>query len=168
MTQIWHKLNHLSVLINNAGIFAKGTIEKCDLAMWDQALNVNLRAVMTLCKCALPYIEKNEAGAIINIASIASKVFFAGGANYCATKSGVLGFSGALFEEIREKNIKVCAICPGYVNTAIISEQAPLDREKMIQPQDIAATVKFVLHLPDTICPTEITVRPQKSPYLPK
>ncbi|MEE9452230.1 MAG: SDR family NAD(P)-dependent oxidoreductase [Gammaproteobacteria bacterium] len=166
VTAIHDKLNHLNVLINNAGTAKIGTIDESDMAAWDHVMNINLRAAVALTKLTLPIIEKNKSGAVINIASIAAKMTMAGGTSYNATKFGLLGFSGALFEDIREKNIKVCAICPGYVSTDLVRKQRHVDFSKMIQPQDIAEIVNFAIHSPSTACPTEIIVRPQRSPYL--
>ena len=83
---------------------------------------------------------------------------------YSSTKHGVRGFSGSLFEDVREAGIKVCNISPGYVNTEMHKGSSHLDAEKMIQPKDIAETVKFVIDFPENACPTEITILPQKSP----
>ena len=118
-----------------------------------------------LTRHALPHIQKQSAGGIINIASVAGKMTHKKGGIYTATKHGVIGFTGSLYEDVRELNIKVCAICPGFVNTDMV-RNTKLDSSKMIQPEDIARTILFVLKFPDTGCPTEITVRPQQSPYI--
>jgi NADP-dependent 3-hydroxy acid dehydrogenase YdfG len=69
-----------------------------------------------------------------------------------------------LFEDVREFGTKVCTIRPGYVNTPMV-RSGGVDRDRMIQPDDIARTVLFVLTMPETACPTEITIRPQRTPY---
>jgi len=74
------------------------------------------------------------------------------------------GFCEALFEDVREFGTKVCVIRPGFVDTPMARSDR-LDRARMIDPADIARTVVFVLTMPDTACPTEITIRPQRSPY---
>ncbi|NIO39020.1 MAG: SDR family NAD(P)-dependent oxidoreductase, partial [Burkholderiales bacterium] len=89
---------------------------------------------------------------------------FGGSGAYCATKHGVVGFTHALFEDVRERNIKVCAVCPGFVATEMTSAMG-LSIEKMIQPDDVAMAVDFVLTYPDTACPIEIQIMPQRSPY---
>ncbi len=157
--QILDKFNTIHILINNAGQYVNGSADQCDLAKWDRALDINLRAMMHLTRHTLPHIKKNTSGAIINIASISGKLIHKGGANYCATKHGVLGYTGCLFEDVRDLNIKVSAICPGYVNTLMAPDHS---REKMIQPEDIAHAVHFILTCPATACPTEIVIRPQR------
>lgn len=164
--QTYLRLGGLHALINNAGVFLdKGSADTSVVSDWEMTLTINLSAVMGLCRYALPYLEQHESGAIINIASILGKQSSSNSAAYCASKHGVLGFSGALFEDVREKKIKVCTICPGLVRTDMVEENPNRDRSKMIQPEDIAETVRFVLTFPKTSCPTEIVIRPQQTPY---
>ncbi|MBI2533045.1 MAG: hypothetical protein HYW03_12680 [Deltaproteobacteria bacterium] len=70
-----------------------------------------------------------------------------------------------LYEEVREHGIKVSVILPGFVDTPLIPPNRQLDRSKMIQPNDIAQAVHYVLTSPASCCPVEITVRPQRTPY---
>ncbi len=148
----------LDVLINNAGVH-----EGKSLASWHQTMQVNLSAVMDVTYFAIPHLEKSEDAAIINVASIAGIMATGNAMAYSASKHGVVGFSRALFEEVRDKGIKVSAICPGYVATDMVST-LKLNPDLMIQPEDIASTALFVASFPSTACPTEIVVRPQKSP----
>ena len=66
---------------------------------------------------------------------------------------------------MREHGIKVAVILPGFVDTPLIPPNRELDRSKMIQADDIAQAVHYVLTSPATCCPVEITVRPQRTPY---
>ncbi|NIR32741.1 MAG: SDR family oxidoreductase [Gammaproteobacteria bacterium] len=157
-------LGAVHFLVNNAGIFGGGAADAADLSRWDRTIDVNLRSLMHLTRRALPEMEKHPRGAVVNIASISGKQSHAGAGDYCATKHGVIGFSGSVFEDVRERGIKVCAICPGFVATDMVAGER-LRREKMIQPDDVAETVLFVLGFPDTGCPVEIVLRPQRSPY---
>ena len=88
-----------------------------------------------------------------------------GGAMQLAATRGIEGYGKALFEDVREYGTKVCTIRPGYVNTSM-SKSDRLDSSLMIQPEDIAQTVLFVLNMPTTACPTDIEIRPQRSPYI--
>ena len=158
-------LGRIDVVVNNAGVYGtRGPAQDAELAMWDTVLDVNLRAMMHLTRHALDDIVRSPAGAVVNIASIAGKMTMGNGAAYTTSKHGVVGFSGALFEDLRERGVKVCAICPGFVNTDMVGSRG-LDAAKMIQPEDIARTVLFVLNFPTTGCPTEIVLRPQRTPY---
>lgn len=160
--QKWGKID---VLVNNAGVSYRANVQEADLKKWNDIIDTNLTSVVAITQFVLPDMLQAKQGAIINIASIASKISYAGGSAYCASKHALLGFTNALFEEVREHKIKVCAICPGFVNTELVASKN-LDMTKMIQPEDIAQCVDFILNFPSTGCPTEITIRPQESPYL--
>jgi NADP-dependent 3-hydroxy acid dehydrogenase YdfG len=149
-------------LINSAGIFLEASILEGDMDAWDQALDVNLKASIHLTRHVLT--EMPAGGAVVFIASFASRKAYAGGSNYCAAKFGLLGFAGSLFEDVRERGIKVCSILPGLVNTQMHAGDEDLDPAKMIQPEDVAQAVTFALSMPVHVCPTEITLQPQHTP----
>jgi NADP-dependent 3-hydroxy acid dehydrogenase YdfG len=152
----------IDILVNNAGIWIEKPFTSGDMDDWDNALDVNLKSTIHMTRYCLDGM--GEGSSVIFIASIASRKSYAGGTNYCAAKFGLLGFANSLFEDIREKGIKVCSILPGVVNTDMHKDDPKLDPAKMIQPEDVAATVQFVISTPSNICPTEITLMPQKNP----
>jgi short-subunit dehydrogenase len=153
------------ILINNAGWGKRAPVVKVQPEDLDQTLRLNLRAPMILARSFVPaMIEKGE-GAVINIGSISGKTGEANGAAYSASKFGLIGFTQSLYEEVREYGIKVAVILPGFVDTPLIPPNRQLDRSKMIQPVDVAQTVRYILGSAPTYCPVEITLRPQKSPY---
>jgi len=155
----------IDILINNAGWGKRASVVKAKIDDWDQTFRVNLRAPMILAQRLLPaMIEKGE-GAVINIGSVSGKSGEANGAAYSASKFGLIGFTQSLYEEVREHGIKVSVILPGFVDTPLIPPNRQLDRSKMIQADDVAQTVLYVLTSPATCCPVEITVRPQRTPY---
>lgn len=155
----------VDILINNAGWGKRASVVRAKIEDWDQTLRVNLRAPMLLAQKFLPaMIEKGE-GAIINIGSVSGKSGEADGAAYSASKFGLIGFTQSLYEEVREYGIKVAVILPGFVDTPMIPPVKHLDRSKMIQADDIAQAVLYVLNAPPTACPVEITIRPQRTPY---
>lgn len=165
VANIIKKYNKIDVLINNAGIWDEQPFESGDMDKWDIALDVNLKSAIHLTRYCLEGMQNtSDNKAIIFIASTASKRSYAGGTNYCAAKFGLLGFANSLFEDIREKNIKVSSILPGVVNTDMHKDDIKLAPEKMIQPQDVAKTVEFILSMPSNVCPLEITLLPQKNP----
>jgi len=153
------------ILINNAGWGKRAPVVGASLTDWDQTFRLNLRAPMVLAKALLPNMIAKREGAVINIGSVSGKTGEANGAAYSASKFGLIGFTQSLYEEVREHSIKVAVILPGFVDTPLIPPNRQLDRSKMIQADDIAQTVLFVLTSPATCCPVEITVRPQKTPY---
>jgi short-subunit dehydrogenase len=121
---------------------------------------------MVLAKALLPNMIARREGAVINIGSVSGKTGEANGAAYSASKFGLIGFTQSLYEEVREHGIKVAVILPGFVDTPLIPPNRQLDRSRMIQADDIAQTVLFVLTSPATCCPVEITVRPQRTPSI--
>ncbi len=155
----------VDILINNAGWGKRASVVRAKIEDWDQTLRVNLRAPMILAKELLPAMIERGGGAVINIGSVSGKSGEADGAAYSASKFGLIGFTQSLFEEVREHNIKVAVILPGFVDTPMIPPVKHLDRGKMIQAEDVAQAVLYVLSAPVTACPVEITIRPQRTPY---
>lgn len=159
------KWGGVDILINNAGWGKRASVVSASLTDWDQTFRVNLRTPMVLAKALLPNMIAKREGAVINIGSVSGKTGEANGAAYSASKFGLIGFTQSLYEEVREHGIKVAVILPGFVDTPLIPPNRQLDRSKMIQANDIAETVIFVLNSSATCCPVEITVRPQRTPY---
>ena len=152
-------------LINNAGWGKRAPVLRSRVDDWDQTFRLNLRAPMILAKELLPAMIRKGDGAVINIGSVSGKSGEANGAAYAASKFGLIGFTQSLFEEVRENGIKVAAILPGFVDTPMIPPVKQLDRSRMIQADDVAEAVLYVLTSPATACPIEITLRPQRTPY---
>lgn len=161
---LMEKFGRLDVLINNAGVSRKGLSDDLEIEGLDEILMINLRNIMALTRAALPEMKKQDEGVIVNISSIAGRMTYKGGAQYCATKWGLTGYSGALFEDVRENKIKVCTIYPGFVATEMAIKDS-LDIPKMIQIEDMVHTLKYILDMPFSCCPTDIVLRPQCSPY---
>ena len=153
------------ILINNAGWGKRAAVVKVALEDLDQTLRLNLRAPMILARSLVPSMTEKGEGAVINIGSISGITGEANGAAYSASKFGLIGFTQSLYEEVREYGIKVAVILPGFVDTPLIPPNRQLDRSKMIQPADVAQTVRYILASAPTCCPVEITLRPQKNPY---
>ena len=157
------ELGGLHVLVNNAGIYAKGPAQSADLDAFDAVIDVNVKSVMTLTRLALPHLIATGGGAVVNIGSVAGRMTFPEGGAYCASKWALLGYAGAVFEDVREHGVKVCTINSGYTSTGMVAGRG-LDMTRMIQPADIAHAVVFVATFPATACPTEIVIEPQRSP----
>ena len=155
----------VDILINNAGWGKRAPVVRSRVDDWDQTFRLNLRAPMILAKEFLPAMIKKGDGAVINIGSVSGKSGEANGAAYSASKFGLIGFTQSLYEEVREHGIKVAVILPGFVDTPMIPPVKHLDRSKMIQAEDVAQAVLYVLDAPPTACPVEITIRPQRTPY---
>jgi NAD(P)-dependent dehydrogenase (short-subunit alcohol dehydrogenase family) len=140
----------LDVLINNAGLGIGGAVADTETKKLDLQLDVNLRAVYLVARESIPMLK--EAGAehgkalMVNTASIAGKHGQAFLPAYSATKFGVVGLSQALHRELMGDGVQVTALCPAFVATPMtdwVEGQVPKD--EMIQPEDIAESVRFLL-----------------------
>jgi 3-oxoacyl-[acyl-carrier protein] reductase len=161
------KLGSIDILINNAGAIYAAPVQEADTDEWDRLIDINLRSLMYMSRHTVPHLIKQNGGTIVNIASSAGRATFPQFAVYSATKHAVLGFSGCLFDDVREHGIKVTTLLPGFVNTGMVKSLG-LNPEKMIQPEDISHAVNFVAGFPGTGCPTEITIKPQRIPKFDK
>ncbi|AIL65461.1 putative oxidoreductase [Rickettsiales bacterium Ac37b] len=173
--QVIKEYGSITTLINNHGIHYRNFIK--DLAHDDygmeKMIDINLRSPITITRLVLPYIIQNSSNkanknAIIYISSLVARNPVAMSAAYTASKSGLLGFAHALYDEVKSYGIKVSTICPGYVNTFQYDrdERLKLNPENMILPADVAQAVNFVILFPGSSCPVEIQIRPQYSPFL--
>lgn len=157
----------IDIVIINQGISKFGPFIEDIENDWENVIDVNLKASMVLTKLVIPHLQQNndKKRALIFISSMAAKFTSANLAAYHASKYGLLGFAHAIFEEIREYGIKVSVLCPGMVNTDMI-KKAKIDREKTIQIDDISDTIAYILYSSPHVCPIEILLRPQKSPFI--
>lgn len=144
------RFGRLDVLMNNAGVGIGGAVEETETKKLDMQLDVNLRAVYLMSREAIPMLK--EAGTehgkalMVNTASIAGKRGQGGLAAYSATKFGVVGLSQGLHEELAGNGIQVTALCPGFVATPMTDWiEGEVPKDKMIQPDDIAESVLFLL-----------------------
>lgn len=155
----------LNILVNNAGMHRFASAMDADLELWDRMLDVNLRAAMHATRLALPHIvngaRTGRKAAVIFISSLGGKFTAPTNAGYAASKHALTGFGGSVFEDVRDHGVKVCVIYPGWTNTDLLAEW--LDPREVIQPEDVAEAVRFVIHSAPTVCPTEIVLQPQSS-----
>jgi NAD(P)-dependent dehydrogenase (short-subunit alcohol dehydrogenase family) len=159
------QLGRIDILVNNAGGGTpRAPIVKSRLSDWEWTLRVNLWATMHLTRLVVPGMIARRSGAIINLSSLAGLAGKGGEAAYSAAKFGVRGFSQSLFEEVREYGIKVCTVCPGYVDTNLIPPNRRIDRNKMLSPEDVAEAVYAIAVASPRSCPTEIILQPQYDP----
>ncbi len=144
------RCGRLDVLINNAGIGIGAAVADMPTKKLDLQLDVNLRGVYLIAREAIPMLK--EAGAehgkalMVNTASIAGKHGQGWLSAYSATKFGVVGLSQGLHKELSGDGIQVTALCPGFVATDMtdwVEGQVP--KEEMIQPEDIAEAVRYLL-----------------------
>jgi 3-oxoacyl-[acyl-carrier protein] reductase len=160
--QLADRLGPVDFLINNAGTFLEAPVPEIQLADWDRVLRINLTAPFVITRELLPQMIARQQGRIINIASTASSQGYLHQSAYCATKHGLLGFARSLALEAKPHNVHIHTLCPGGVDTDLIKGTYLGERLKgqpMIQPDDIAEMVLFLLHQPENIDVAEIVVR---------
>jgi 3-oxoacyl-[acyl-carrier protein] reductase len=153
----------IDILINNAGAGMHQAIQDADLAAWRALMAVNFDAVVYLTSKVLPGMISRGSGAVINISSISGRNSSAGSGIYSASKAALNGLGGSIFEDVREHGIKVSTIMPGFVETDLTRGHG-MDPGKMIRTEDVADSVEYVLSASANCCPTEIVLRPQRSP----
>jgi NAD(P)-dependent dehydrogenase (short-subunit alcohol dehydrogenase family) len=163
------RFGRLDVLVNNAGVGIGAAVNEIQTKFLDMQLAVNLRSVV------LFYRECNEllkaAGTehrnalVVNTSSIAGKSGQAWLSVYSAAKHGIVGFTQAMNKELNDAGIKSCALCPGFVDTAMTDfVKGSVSAEEMIRPEDVAEAVRMLLRVsPACVIPEVIFQRPGES-----
>ncbi|MCY1441099.1 3-alpha-hydroxycholanate dehydrogenase (NADP(+)) [compost metagenome] len=150
----------VDILLNNAGIIPRGTIEETTDEMWFTAMDVNLNAVFFLCRAAIPHMKQRGGGAIVNTSSVWGTYPGPGHVAYCTSKGAVAALSRNLGRDCAPLGIRVNAVCPHEINTPMIRsgfERRGLDPDKAIEelnktvplgriaePEDIADVIAFL------------------------
>lgn len=149
----------LDIAINNAGIPSKvgGLFEDAEIAVWDRLLAVNLSGVFYAMRAEVPPMRKAGGGVIVNTASVASVIAAQGMPAYIASKHGVAGLTKAAALDLASANIRVNAVCPGFVRTGMtepllaapdvesgLAAMAPIGR--IAEADEIARAILFLAH----------------------
>ncbi|QHB57060.1 SDR family NAD(P)-dependent oxidoreductase (plasmid) [Ralstonia solanacearum] len=145
------------ILVNNAGVDRPGSLLKADAQGIDLLVDVNLRAVLHLCRLVLPGMVARDRGHIVNISSIAGAYNFGGNSTYHATKAAVHMLSRQLRIDAYGKRVRVTEICPGRVATDIFAHvhgDSADTYERFVkgfelpQATDIAEAIAFAIAAP--------------------
>lgn len=149
-----NRMNHIDVLVNNAGITKDMLLMRMKPEDFNEVINVNLIGTFNMTKNVINYMMKERKGRIINISSVVGISGNAGQTNYAASKAGIIGFTKSLAKEVASRNILVNAIAPGFIQTDMtnilkenikdeIAKTIPLKR--MGTAKDVANVVKFLV-----------------------
>jgi NAD(P)-dependent dehydrogenase (short-subunit alcohol dehydrogenase family) len=166
VTQHRDSYGRMDVLINNAGVGIGAPIADAETKKLDMQLNVNLRGVYLILRESIPMLKEagheHRKALVVNTASIAGKYGQAWLSMYSATKFAVVGLSQSAHRELAGDGIQVTAFCPGFVATAMTDWTAgSVSKDEMIQPDDIAEAVRFLLATsPACIVPELQFIRP--------
>jgi NAD(P)-dependent dehydrogenase (short-subunit alcohol dehydrogenase family) len=139
----------LDILVNNAGILTgHKPAHELDDAMWTTMIDINLTGAWRMARAVLPQmIARGQGGRIVNIASVAGHVGTPGFAHYCASKHGLMGLTRSMAGELAPHKITVNALCPGLVDTDMVSHAtAELARDQGLSVEE-AYELQLTPHL---------------------
>jgi acetoacetyl-CoA reductase len=119
--EVENQVGPVEVLVNNAGISRDAMLQKMTHEQWSQVIRTNLDSLFNMTRPLINNMRERGFGRIVNISSINGQKGQLGLTNYCAAKSGVIGFTRALALESARKGITVNAIAPGYVKTDLLA-----------------------------------------------
>jgi NAD(P)-dependent dehydrogenase (short-subunit alcohol dehydrogenase family) len=140
-----NRFGRLDVLVNSAGIGIASAMEDLPTKRWDLQFAVNLRAAFVVTREAIPLLRESK-GTVVNLASIAGTIPTPSLVAYGASKAGMISMTRTLNRELEDDGVRVCAICPGFVDTAMASWTG-MSSDEMIQPEDCAEVVRLLLRL---------------------
>ena len=144
----------IDIFINNAGVAGKNTtVAEYPVDEWNKVINLNLNAVFYCCKAVVPFMEKNNYGRIVNIASIAGKEGNPNASAYSTSKAGVIGLTKSLGKELAQKNIAVNCVTPAAAKTRIFDQMteehinymlSKIPRNKFAKVEELASLVTWL------------------------
>lgn len=156
------RFGRLDVLVNNAGLGVFADVANMTDDDWRRQIDTNLTGAFYGTRAAIPALRRAGGGWIVNIASLAGRNYFAGGAAYCATKAGLVAFSEAVMQEVRHDNIRVTVVMPGSVATEFNGHTVTSADAWKLTPDDVAQCVMDLLRHPGRSLPSKVELRPSR------
>lgn len=147
------ELGSLDVLVNNAGITRDATMRKMTLEDWQAVIDVHLKGTFLATQAASLVMREQKRGAMVNISSISGKIGLAGQTNYSAAKAGIVGFTKAAAKELAHHGVRVNAIQPGLIRTAMTAalrgdifqqREAEIPLGRAGEPEEVAKVALFL------------------------
>jgi NADP-dependent 3-hydroxy acid dehydrogenase YdfG len=155
--------DRLAAVVYAAGLFDWAPADAGDPDIWDELVAVNLAAAMRVTRGVLPALLAAAPSSLVLIGSGAARTAFANNPAYVASKHGLAGFARSVFLDVRDRDVAVTLLSPGLVAAgAGLLAGAPADR--LLQPDDVAAAVRWVVSTPAHVCPVEVDLQPQRTP----
>ncbi len=163
--QVVERFGRLDVVVNNAAIDHTISVADMTVEQWDQVIGVNLRGPFLFAKAALPHMQRQNAGHIVNVASTAATRAWANAAAYLASKWGLVGFGRGLGVEGRPYNIRVSTIIPGGMRTHFFDrfegQGIPMpDQDNLQDPACVADVILYTVQMPPQSVMQEVIVTP--------
>ncbi len=162
----------IDILVNSAGInIVNRRMDAMQPDDWDRVMRINATGAYRCIHRVLPSMRTRGDGLIINISSIAGKRAIAlGGVVYCASKFAMTAMGTAIGSEVKNEGVRVTNIYPGEVNTPILENRpVPVSEEhkaQILQPDDVAAMVLTICHLPPRAHVPELVIKPTTQDYV--
>tara|TARA_B100000287_G_scaffold283838_1_gene267494 strand:+ start:19 stop:768 length:750 start_codon:yes stop_codon:yes gene_type:complete len=154
LSEIEKTFGKIDIFINNAGIAGMNTtVSNYPIEEWKKIIDLNLNSVFYCCKAVVPYMEKNNYGRIVNIASIAGKEGNPNASAYSTSKAGVIGLTKSLGKELALKNIAVNCVTPAAAKTRIFDQMtdehinymlSKIPRNKFAKVDELASLVAWL------------------------
>lgn len=155
--QVHQQWGNIDILINNAGIDRSMPFIKTDQELWDLIISVNYRSFLIASHICIPYMIEQNSGNIVSLGSDAGRIGNPGEVLYCGTKAAIMASSKALAKELARYNIRVNAVSPGPVHTALWDQLHEGDKGSKVTeavtraipmrrlgtPEDVADVVAF-------------------------
>jgi 3-oxoacyl-[acyl-carrier protein] reductase len=158
------RLGRIDILVNNAGVERVKPLDAVTDEDYEATLDTNLRGAFHCIRAALPLMKARRSGHIVSVSSAAGIRGFGEDAVYCASKFGVVGLMDALDEELRPFGIRVTTICPGAIDTSLVTWAEPGYREHFLQPADVAEAIAYAVGQPAHVTVGLVVVRPFVEP----
>jgi NADP-dependent 3-hydroxy acid dehydrogenase YdfG len=160
ITETSRRFGGIDALVNNAGVGVFAEAAAMSDLDWDRVIDTNLTGVFYATRAVIPELRRSGGGWIINIASLAAKNYFPGGAAYCASKAGLLAFSEAVMQEVRYDGIRVSVVMPGSVTTHFNDHTPSKEDSWKLAPEDVAEVVVDLMRHPGRSLPSKVEIRP--------
>jgi len=152
-------LGPVDVLVNNAGVFLDKRLLETTAEEWRRVMEVNVFGPFLLTRLVLAGMLERGKGRIINICSTASHRAYAGQSAYCASKHALLGMTKVLALETRGTGVRVHAVSPGGVRTALVRDREGVDTSQYMDPDEVAEAVLFLAGMDGTGVIDEVVIR---------
>ena len=162
--RVINESGRLDCLVNNAGVGLFAPVDQISGDDWRRLMRANLNGAFYAIRAAAPQMKVQGSGWIFNIASLAGKHPFAGGAAYNASKAGLIALSEAAMLDLRQYGVRVAAILPGSVSTEFSPSASGTDASWKLAPEDVARTITDLLRYPDRALPSQMEIRPTRPP----
>lgn len=165
------RFGRVDVLLNNAGLMPHSPLDRGRIEDWDRTIDVNVKGVLYGIGAALPHMQRQKAGHIINVSSVAGHKVRPGSAVYAAAKTAVRVISEGLRQEVKPYNLRTTIISPGAVATELPQSITEPDiaagtsqfyAEYAIPADSFARAVAFAISQPDDVDINEILFRPTR------